>query len=112
MDFFSLNGSFGQSNRGVNMETRFDGLCEFVSRRGRMRILTRLLEELKTPTEIAKRLNITRNAVYGWLNEKKRHPSNEHVCELLKILNNENEERFREILVEELQIFQKLIFEF
>ncbi|KXA91726.1 hypothetical protein AKJ57_00110 [candidate division MSBL1 archaeon SCGC-AAA259A05] len=94
------------------MESRIDGLSEFISRRGRMKILTALLEEAQTPAEVARRLNITRNAVYGWINESDRHPSNEHVHEMLKILNDENEKKFREILVEELQIFQELISKF
>ncbi|KXA88970.1 hypothetical protein AKJ62_04070 [candidate division MSBL1 archaeon SCGC-AAA259D14] len=94
------------------MKTRFDGLSEFISRRGRMKVLTILLEELKNPAEVAKRLNITRNAVYGWIKDKKRHPSNENAREMLKILNDENEKKIREILIDELHIFQKLVFDF
>ena len=77
-----------------------------------MRILTLLLEELESPAEIAKRLKITRNAVYGWLNESKRHPSNEHVQDMLKISKKENEDRLKDLLIDELQIFQKLIYKF
>lgn len=91
------------------MKSVFDGLSEFVSRRGRMKVLEALLEEFDTPVEVAKRLEISRNAVYGWINEEKRHPSNSNLEKMLKILNRENEEKFRDFLVEELQIFQKLI---
>lgn len=99
-------------NRGVNIKSRFDGISEFISRRGRMRVLNELLEEIENPAEVARRLDITRNAVYGWINEKRRHPSNEHALEMLKVLNSENERKFKEILVEELQIFQRLVFNF
>lgn len=87
-------------------------MSEFISRRGRMRILSILLEEIGSPAGVAKRLDLTKNAVYGWMNEKERHPSNENAREMVKILKDENEEKLREILIEELQIFQKLIFKF
>ncbi|KXB05280.1 hypothetical protein AKJ49_01135 [candidate division MSBL1 archaeon SCGC-AAA382A03] len=94
------------------METRFDGLSEFISRKGRMKIIRTLLEEFKTQKEIAKRLNITKNAVNGWLNKKDKHPNNKHVKEMLEILKNKNEEKLNNILFEELQIFQKLLLKF
>lgn len=99
-------------NRGVDLKTRFDGLSEFISRRGRMKILSGLLEEIGGPVEVAGRLDISRNAVYGWLKERKRHPSNKNALKMLKILNSENQGRLRNILIEELQIFQDLILKF
>ena len=100
---------FVQTNRGVRLQTRFDGISEFVSRRGRMRVLEMILEEFETTDEVAGRLDVTKRAVYGWIKDKKRHPSNENVRKLLKILKKENEEKLRKILIKELQNFQKLI---
>lgn len=77
-----------------------------------MRILYILLEELETQSGVARRLKITKNAVNGWIKEKNRHPSNENISKMLKILNDKNEKKFKEILFKELQTFQKLIFEF
>lgn len=77
-----------------------------------MKILSVLLEEVGSPVKIAKKLDITKNAVYGWTNESKRHPSNEHVQNMLEILKKEDKDKLSEILVEELQKFQELIFEF
>ncbi len=99
-------------NRGVNLETRFDGISEFISRRGRMEVLNSLLDEIETPAEVARMLDISKNAVYGWINEKERHPSNENVKKMLEILNREKEDILKYILVEELQTFQDLILKF
>ncbi len=77
-----------------------------------MKILSILLEEIGSPAGVAKKLDLTKNAVYGWMNEKERHPSNENARDMVKLLKDENEEKLREILIEELQIFQKLIFKF
>lgn len=94
------------------MKSKFDGLSEFIIRRGRMKILKTLLEKEKSVAEAARKLNVTRTAVYGWKNEKKRHPSNEHTREMLEILAQENKNKIREILLKELQNFQQLIFKF
>ncbi len=77
-----------------------------------MEVLNSLLDEIETPAEVARMLDISKNAVYGWINEKERHPSNENVKKMLEILNREKEDILKYILVEELQTFQDLILKF
>lgn len=91
------------------MRSRFDGLSEFISRQGRMKILALLLEKSESAAEIARKLDVARTAVYGWQNKRERHPNNEHTREMLRILSRTNKNEVKEILLGELRTFEELI---
>ncbi len=93
------------------MEARFDGLSEYISRRGRMKILDFLLKNSRAPVDIARELNVSRAAVHGWLKEEGRHPSNEHTLELLGLLEEEDGKELERILIGELEVFEELVFD-
>lgn len=59
--------------------------------------------------EVARALDITRTSVHDWLHDPKKHPSNEHTDRLLKIAKKRKSNRTKEILLEELKNFEKLI---
>ncbi|KXB01558.1 hypothetical protein AKJ41_01045 [candidate division MSBL1 archaeon SCGC-AAA259O05] len=91
------------------METRFDGLSEFLSRRGRTRILERLLEELGTYQSVARKLDVNRATVHRWATEKRVHPSNRSTDELLNLLEEVDPGSLRTILVEEANTFLEIL---
>ena len=74
-----------------------------------MKILNRLLENHKNLKEVSEELNISKNAVYGWIREEKRHPSNENTEKLIIMLKRKNEDVLKEILIKEIQEFQQLV---
>lgn len=92
--------------------TRFDGLSEFISRRGRMELLEMLVRKKGSVSEVAEGLDITEPAVCGWRNKADRHPSNKNVQKMIELLAREDKKDAKEFLLGELQIFQDLIFNF
>lgn len=58
---------------------------------------------------MARALDITGTSVHDWLHDLKKHPSNEHTDRLLKIAGKKRANETREILLEKLQNFEKLI---
>ena len=92
------------------MVTR-DRLSEFVSRRGRVKLVRLLLHSGWSATELARALGITRQAIYLWLKPRETHPCNLNLDQLLDLALNANRVKAVEILRRELEIFQKLLSE-
>lgn len=91
------------------METRFDGLSEFLSRRGRTRILECLLEELGSYRSVALELDVNRATVQKWATRERIHPSNESTDKLLYLLGELDPEALKKILVEEASTYLEII---
>jgi transposase len=91
------------------MRTRFDGLSEFISRRGRLRLLSVLFDELSSLENVSKMIGVSRIAIYRWLNDVYRHPSNENTHKILKVATALDREKVREILLDELKTFNTLV---
>lgn len=85
------------------------GISEFISRRGRMRFLEMLIQELGSKSEVAKRLKISKSTLSGWLNEVGRHPSNSSMERVLTLAWKMNPESSQGILDNELNAFEEAI---
>lgn len=91
------------------METVFDGLSEFVSRKGRLALLDIIVTEAGSPSKAAALLEVDRSTVCGWLNDRKRHPNNENTSKILKRAQELNKEHVGAILLQEVETFLRLV---
>ncbi|KXB01448.1 hypothetical protein AKJ41_01515 [candidate division MSBL1 archaeon SCGC-AAA259O05] len=94
---------------GVRTQTEFDGISEFVSRRGRIKFLEMLVQKLGSRSEVSETLQISKSTLSGWLNERNRHPSNSSFERVLELGWKVNPKETIEILNEELDTFDKAI---
>lgn len=109
-NLFSLKKK-GNSNVawGCNIRTRFDGISEFISRRGRTKLLETLLNEFGSYRRLARQLNVNRTTTYRWINKKRVHPSNEKTGKIIKIAKTKTPDTVRKILLEEISKFIQLV---
>lgn len=91
------------------MLTKFDGFSEFISRRGRMKLLEMLIGELGSRSEVSKVLQISKSTLSGWMNERSRHPSNSSMDRVFDVAWKINPEKTQNILNEELKAFRNAI---
>ena len=88
---------------------RFDGLAEFVSRRGRVRLVEMLLGAGLSSGQIAIEVGVTTRSVRRWLNPRETHPCNENLDRLIELALRTDPNHVHELLIEELTLFAKLI---
>jgi predicted transcriptional regulator len=88
---------------------RFDGLAEFVSRRGRVRLVEMLLGAGLSSGQIAIEVGVTPRSVRRWLNPRETHPCNENLDRLIELALRTYPNNVHELLLEELTLFAKLI---
>jgi len=91
------------------VEYRFDGLAEFVSRRGRVKLIEVLFGAGLSSREIAIEVGVTPRSVRRWLNPRETHPCNENLDCLLELALRTDPNQTHEILLGELNLFAKLI---
>ncbi|MDI6642703.1 MAG: helix-turn-helix transcriptional regulator [Candidatus Hodarchaeaceae archaeon] len=90
------------------MKYRFDGLAEFVSRRGRVMLLQLVLDSGMTQNEVAVYLSVTQQAVSKWLNPRETHPCNKNLRRLLKLAWEISPRGSLEVLKHEHDTFSEL----
>jgi len=88
---------------------RFDGLAEFVSRRGKVRLVEMLLGAGLSSGQIAIEVGVTPRSVRRWLNPRETHPCNENLDRLIELALRTDPNHVHELLREELTLFAKLI---
>jgi len=86
-----------------------DGLSEFVSRRGRVKLVRLLLRNGWSTSELARALGITRQAIYLWLKREETHPCNPNLAQLVDLALDADRTGAVRILRGELETFQKLL---
>jgi predicted transcriptional regulator len=86
-------------------------MSEFVSRRGRTRLVKLLLSGGWSKSRLAKALGITRQAIHFWLKREETHPCNLNSTRLITLALETNRRSALEILRGELNTFQKLFSE-
>jgi len=84
-------------------------LSEFVSRKGRAKLVSLLLQKGWTNSKLAKDLGITRQAIHTWLNKEETHPCNSNLARVIDLALEADIVGTRKILVEELETFRKLL---
>jgi len=94
------------------MKHRFDGISEFVSRRGRVKLIKLLLDRGMTQTELAGEIGVSQPAVNKWLDPHETHPCNENLNCILKLAWEIDKDCMMEILRKELALFEKLLYYF
>ena len=112
MSFFVYKSPSFKADGGTSassVEYRFDGLAEFVSRRGRVRLVEMLLGAGLSSGQIAIEVGVTPRSVRRWLNPLETHPCNENLDRLLELALRIDPNKTHEILLEELNLFAKLI---
>lgn len=93
------------------MESRFDGLSEFVSRRARVKIVQLMLDNGMTQQELAAEIGVSQQAVNKWLNPRETHPKNLNLDRIIDLAHELEEEQTRKILQDELLVFARLLSE-
>ena len=88
---------------------RFDGLAEYVSRRGRVRLVEMLLDAGLSSGQIASEVKVTPRSVRRWLNPRETHPCNKNLDLLLELALRTDADRACEILLEDLTLFSRLV---
>lgn len=68
-----------------------------------------LFDESLSIEDVAKVVGVSRVAVYRWLNDARRHPSNENTDKILEAAAAVDRERVRQILLDELKTFNTLV---
>lgn len=91
------------------MRTEFDGISEFISRRGRIRFLEMLVQEFGSRSKVSNALKISKSTLSGWLNDRSRHPSNSSMRRVLDIARKVNLKGARKILDDESNAFDREI---
>jgi DNA-binding XRE family transcriptional regulator len=86
-------------------------MSEFVSRKGRTKLVKLLLNSGWSKPQLAKTLGITRQAIHLWLKREKTHPCNLNLAQLIALALETNRRSTLEILRGELNTFQKLFSE-
>lgn len=92
-----------------SVEYRFDGLAEFVSRRGRVRLVEMLLGAGLSSRRIASEVGVTPRSVRRWLNPRETHPCNKNLDYLLELALRTDPNQTHEILLKELTLFVRLV---
>jgi len=87
---------------------RFDGLSEFISRRGRVRVVELILGNGWSISQLAAELNISQQAIYLWLAPEKTHPRNSNLDKLLELAIKVDRLGTNKILYEEAALFWSL----
>ncbi|KXB05525.1 hypothetical protein AKJ50_00710 [candidate division MSBL1 archaeon SCGC-AAA382A13] len=109
MNFFVLKRVSSKQFTGARIKTKFDGLSEFVGRRGRMKLLDLLIQKKGSQLKVSEELEVSKSTISGWLNDKKRHPCNLNTKKILRKAFNMYPEETQSILYKELEIFSKSI---
>jgi transcriptional regulator with XRE-family HTH domain len=88
---------------------RFDGLSEFISRRGRIHVIELILKHGWSISQLAAELYISPQAIYLWLAPKETHPCNRNLEKLLKLAAKIDQPGTAKILHEEVELFCSLL---
>lgn len=88
-----------------------NGLSEFVSRRGRIRLVALILNRGWSVQQLAVDLGVTRQAIYIWLKRRETHPCNFNLDKLIDIALSADRLDTIEIIREEVTAFQSLFVE-
>ncbi len=87
---------------------RTTGLCEFISRNARVKLLKAILSKMSI-TEVARSVGCSRMTVYRWLDDSAYHPSNEATFRILKLARSVAPEVSRTILGEDAMMFLRCL---
>ncbi|KXA99710.1 hypothetical protein AKJ42_02660 [candidate division MSBL1 archaeon SCGC-AAA261C02] len=90
------------------MRTRFDGLSEFLSRRGRMKLLQILRDDNQSYEQIAQCLDVNRSTVYRWFHDPQKHPSNKTTEKIIDLAKLSSPKALKAVLIEEITKFINL----
>lgn len=106
--FHLLKPLRSKHNRGV-VNSPFDGLSEYVSRRARVSLVQLILENGVTQGDLADRVGVTQQAVHKWLDPRETHPKNENLEHVITFALKLDEGKTRDILQGELLTFAGLL---
>jgi len=67
------------------MKIRHDGLCEYVSRAARIKLVSLLLKNIGSTRGLARRLDVSHVAVRKWLCPRNAHPSNVNLWKIVEL---------------------------
>lgn len=87
---------------GVLQTEGCNGLCEYVSRVVRSKLIRLLMEEFGSISDLARKLNISHAAVIKWLHPKGVHPSNTNLQRIIKLALGLRPDETIEILARDL----------
>lgn len=90
----------------MRTQTKFDGIFEFISRRGRMKLLELLIREMGSKSKVSAALRVSRSTISGWMNDRNRHPSNSSVKRVLDLAWEVDPQETQRILDDELDAFR------
>ncbi|KXB04193.1 hypothetical protein AKJ47_00275 [candidate division MSBL1 archaeon SCGC-AAA261G05] len=105
--FHLINPHHSKYNGGV-VNSPFDGLAEYVSRRARVDLVQLVLENGMTQKELANRVGVTQQAVHKWLDPRETHPKNENLDCVINLAFELDRRETRGILHGELLSFASL----
>ncbi|KXB03236.1 hypothetical protein AKJ48_04075, partial [candidate division MSBL1 archaeon SCGC-AAA261O19] len=81
-------------------------LTEHISREGRVRLVNLILDNGWTVSELARRLGVSRQAVYLWLDSQETHPNNSHLGDLVNLAIEVDDQSASKILLGEVNQFR------
>jgi len=93
------------------LTSRHDGLSEFVSRNGRIKLVKLVLSHGWSVPQLATELEVTRHAVYLWLKRNETHPCNANLDKLIDLAASVDRARTIEIIYGDVATFQTLLAE-
>jgi transcriptional regulator with XRE-family HTH domain len=90
---------------------RHDGLCEFVSRSSRIKLIELILNSGWSISRLAAELGVTRHAVYLWLKRNETHPCNVNLDKLIDLAASVDRTCTIKIILEDIAAFRELFAE-
>lgn len=88
---------------------RHDGLCEYISRATRIKLLKLLLKKFSSTRWLAKELGVSHTAVNKWLRPGDAHPSNDNLLKIIELAAEFNINKISKILTMDLVLHEKLL---
>ena len=93
------------------MKPRHDGICEYLSRKVRVELVSLLLEHFSMRA-LASELGVSHAAVEGWLDVDGPHPSNQNLRLILELAFSLQPSETMQLLRADLRKHVKLVKEF
>jgi len=88
---------------------RHDGLCEYISRATRIKLLKLLLKKFSSTRRLAKELGVSHTAVNKWLRPGDAHPSNDNLLKIIELALEHNTNKTSGILRTDLVLHEELL---